>query len=566
MKIILRSFLVFILLFVFLILFHNKANAAWPLNTPDIQSNPMWAGDNLVWQDDRLGNLDVFIRYNDLTIAPLIALPNGQRLLSADETSIYFVDVTLDVVYRYNLQSSILKTYSDAIPDAKSFHTLYDNTYESAEIKNDDIVIKHFATPNLSVTQELNLINNSTFAGLSNAQSVTIYASCGSIVYSQTTDVINGLWSTTALIPQNAPDGKYQMTGIATSLMGTTSQIASLGFITIDHAPPVLTSEIEITPGLEDVKIHWHTDEKSIAKIIITADKEEISDEYSRQTYSHTLTTNNLTPGKQYQLCIKLIDQIGNGQTICQQFVTQQLEDYVLADISNSNPSKKLVWQGTILAELGIINDKSILVMLDRPIILEWSTGSPPSNLKRGQTIRFLAALNHDKGALLIHGSKTLVIIDSPLVNIVVSSQYPPAIGQWFSITGKITHLTKNYWVINNGQNDIKINWHIQPLGIWKKGQIVSANAIYYSTKEWTNFISGNSAILISDIIAKQEKTKSSLANVSRAEDIVNTPIKILTTTTSTSADKINLLWYSSILIGASIVISFIFFFKQHKN
>jgi hypothetical protein len=566
MKLILRFFLVFILILFSFILFHNKANAAWPLNTPDIQSNPMWAGDNLVWQDNRLGNEDLFIRYNNLTISPLIALPNDQILLSADENYVYFSDSLSDIIYSFNLQSSILKTYSGTIPNSKGYHILYDNTYDFAEAVNDDIFVKNFEPPIISLNQELSLINNSTISGLSNAISVTIYATQDSTIFSQTALVISGAWTITDLISQNALDGKYLVTGIATSLLGITSQTVSLGSITIDHAPPTLTSEIETTADLEEVKIHWHTNEKSTAKILLTASDEIIEDEYSRLTYSHTLTTNNLTPGKVYQLCLRITDVIGNNNTVCQHFRTLNIEDFAVADITSATSGKKQVWQGTILAELGIINDKSILVMLDRPIILEWSTGSPPPNLKRGQLIKFLASLNHDKGALLIHGSKTLIIIDIPLTNFSTTEIYPPTLGLWFNVTGKITHLTKTYWVINNGHNDIKINWHHQPQGIWKKGQTVSVTAIYYSNKEWANVISGNSAVLISDLIVKQAKTKTALAKVNKPKSIIESPVKELTTTTSTSTDKINLLWYSSILIGTSIVISFIFFFKQHKN
>ncbi len=88
------------------------AFAAWPLNTPESQTGAMWAGDNLVWNDGRLGSSDVFIRDKVGLISPILTGAGDQAVLVADENSLLISDSASgeQLLYLYALKSHVMTT------------------------------------------------------------------------------------------------------------------------------------------------------------------------------------------------------------------------------------------------------------------------------------------------------------------------------------------------------------------------------------------------------------------------------------------------------------------------
>ena len=551
------------------------AIAAWPLNTPEIQTSPMWAGDDLVWNDNRLGNWDIFILHPDQTINALLAFPNNQALLSATSEYIYFFDEISQQNYIFNLKTATLKPYTNIIPEPISYHTLYDNSYETVKVLDQNIQLSIISAPSISLSADNIMLNNSLLLGVANGEAVTVRAEGLSTSFTATAVVNKEQWKISNLIPSEAPDDEYQLFGYATILTNISSPEVNLGIIIIDHTPPVLISKIELTPALDEVKIHWRTDEKSTAEIILTFENDVITKQYTRQTYSHTSTISNLYSNTTYKVAINSSDIYGNKTTILSEFTTLDINHAPLITVLEAKIKKELVWQAVIITEPGIIDEDVALVKVDdKSIILEWTVGLPPPNLIRGQTIRFIASLNHDKGALLIHGSKSLTIIDKPVEDIPIKSMIMAEIGQWFYFEGEITHLTKSYWIIKNNDSEIKIYWHNPPDGNWTRGQIVNISAIYYMNKEGINKLAGYKTDLISDVKKPETKKKSIKPKTSKVvpasiqitkPQLSNIASKKLVIGATSVTDKINLMWYSSVLIGLSFV-TFIIFFIRHRR
>lgn len=565
MKNILSIFLVSVGLLFGIVVIPTFVKAAWPQNTKESQINAMWAGNILVWQDNRLGNWDIFCQDSTQTVKPLIALSGDQLLISATDTEIYFFDHSSSKNYSFNLKSQTIKDYSGTPPSPK-IYLQFGELYKIVTVTNEDVIIQTLPAPSISVPSLISLKNISSFSGMANGASVSIKAVGSTSTFLCTTKVIDGNWNITNLIPQSAPDGIYQIYGYATLFKEINSAELLLGEIIIDHSPPAIVGSMEITPSYEGAKIHWHTNEKSIAKIEIASDMDEVSESYDKFTLSHTLTVKGLTPNKSYNMQITVIDNYGNLVTFNYHFQTHNLINVNVANIEDIKPNQDAIWEGIILAEPSIINDNKILIDIGHPIILEWSTGSPPNNLKRGSTLRFIAHPNHDKGALLIHGYKSIVIVDKAIINFNFEQLgKSPILGRWYSIEGKIAHKTKYYWVILTTIGEIKVNWAEAPLGAWESGQIVRVCAIYYKDKEGKLKIAGsNSELLANKIVTAKGNNKSVIVNAPENQVVTNveTPksLKYFVTTT----DKVNLLWYSSVLIGTAFA-TFIIFFIRHN-
>lgn len=125
MKLFLRYFLVIIFCSIFIITHQNHAQAAWPLNTPEIQKNPHWAGENLVWNDNRLGGWDIFLQTANGQTQPLITSSGDQILLGASEQYLF---------YQEQSELLALNVYSSIITK------IFDGNIENVSVYQDQVV------------------------------------------------------------------------------------------------------------------------------------------------------------------------------------------------------------------------------------------------------------------------------------------------------------------------------------------------------------------------------------------------------------------------------------------
>lgn len=81
----------------------SHALASWPMNTPERQWNPVWAGQNLLWIDDRLGSTDIFMRDEQGVVSPLLTGPGAQTVLAASDSTALISDDQSGTVMLYTL-------------------------------------------------------------------------------------------------------------------------------------------------------------------------------------------------------------------------------------------------------------------------------------------------------------------------------------------------------------------------------------------------------------------------------------------------------------------------------
>ncbi len=89
----------------------SVAYASWALNTPESQTGVLWAGENLVWNDNRLGSSDIFVRDVKGIVSPLLTGVGDQTVLAAGEKSLLVSDLASGTqnLYIYGLETHVIK-------------------------------------------------------------------------------------------------------------------------------------------------------------------------------------------------------------------------------------------------------------------------------------------------------------------------------------------------------------------------------------------------------------------------------------------------------------------------
>lgn len=200
-----------------------RAHAAWPLNTPNAQTNPFWAGDNLVWNDDRLGTDDIFIRTPDGVIQPLIVEPGAQTLLGASAKAVFYADS--GVTTRILLLDPKTRVLTQIVPDTEVVSaSVFDNQlawsdgvtlwwWNGAKLRNRALVSAQFRLTPLGVVWIL----PSSVVLWSGTGDQTIFCHCVDVSYIDDQIVLSAedastLWPSGTGIP---PRGNLQTNGHA---------------------------------------------------------------------------------------------------------------------------------------------------------------------------------------------------------------------------------------------------------------------------------------------------------------------------------------------------------------
>ncbi|GEM_PF-5183414 len=681
----------------------SSARASWSLNTPERQWNALWAGESLVWNDNRLGNVDIFIRTKDGLVKPLVAGSLVEELIAAS---------TDMVLYRANGEVLSLKLQTKEVelvtnspqfsaasvlgksvawregavlnwrtagvtktravlgitPVLTDFGVAWvendrvvvwttgadvvipcSNCQEIGEVKNhlalfsagtisfwpndlqplqtdhtgfssngrallywknnlpvlwsegsnyrverllspstrlgllgfvseqyDDINLSVDPVPTFVVLQRSREPNSSSFSGTATGAKVALKAISGKNTITQEVAVEDGLWSIPSLIPASAAEGEYAVSGHAISLLGLQGQEIGLGSVVVDHTAPKVTSTTATT-DLDSVRLNWITNEKTSGTITLTtSDDEPITRSLTRLTLSHTTTISDLDPGTSYQCRIVAFDQVLNQVSTTITFMTLPLSSAPLSAYTTLVPKAEGVWEGRLLAEPGVIAAKSAIVLFDRPMFVTWTVGRPPPNLTRGSPVRLKGTMNTKGTALLLHNSKTAVVVEqgSEEVPVTVHSgaELAPMLYHWVSLSGPLTSVTKTGWKIDLGDQIITLYWASTPPSGFAKGDVAQVLGFYYLDDDDAK-VAAFSAEVISKAPTSESASSESTVQLASARF---TTLPIVTTSIITpeiemtesrliSRDKIRENWYTLVLFIIGAVINRLFFFTKNS-
>ncbi len=717
-----KSYFLGMIIAVFLLLFSiPKASAAWSLNTPERQWNPLWAGDALVWNDNRLGTADIFIRKSDGLIAPLVSSSEDEMLLGgsdqlivytaqiggknrliglnpktkvmttiADDTIPMFVSVmnqsvawydgntaywwksgtiksralpatnltltNLGVVIINNANTILWDGIKDTVLPCAACLVATDYTNQIALLAGDgtislwpsntvvatadatqlvsfsntvvywqsgdvyiyrggqpqklatilpitakigsggqawssgeDIVFALNQVPKINFSVDPALANQLSFSGTAIGEHVVLQANdTHGHTYTTSAGVINGQW-TALLLPGETPDGHYAITGYAEDVWGKQSLILSGGSVTLDRTPPKIEGTPEITPGLDQVKIHFVTDEKSSAEIeFVQANQSNDSDissrKLSRLTFSHTTTITGLDPGTLFDCRITSLDAAGNSLVFSRQFRTIALSDpsIVLTSLNQIVPNQSGVWQGQLLVEPGVISARVAVMLLDRPRLISWAIGRPPPGLARGSMVRIKATSNRNGTALLAHGTSAIIKVDEGIRPATANFDARPdavPLFQWISFSGVLTSVTKTGWKVDWDALSVPVHWEQNSGTPMNHGQQVRLTGFLYLTSDDQIELAATGVELLdsaNEVSAATASDISSATTVPHKVVLVAAPVTYVNTlrrenniniveTSAIHTDKTSDLWYTLALIMSGVVIIGRFFFFHPK-
>lgn len=537
------------------IFFSRSTLAFWTLNTADIQSNPLWAGDKLVWNDNRLGYEAIFVRLGDGAVQPLLAAPSA--LVAASDKYVQFISDG-KTYYLCLTSNTIFTSVPDFVKNDLSYRLLSNGGAEIVSTQINDIVITMVDPPAFTIYSEFSA-NQSHFFGSSNAASVTLSAKSDSNLYNQTALVLDQGWDIAQLIPINAPDGEYIISGIATSSIDVSGSPQVVGKIIIDHTPPAI-DQLNVEIQVDQIKLHWHTDEKTTTQIVLTpmqSDLKAITKNYKSLTKSHTNTISSLVPSVRYSGVIIATDVVGITSEYHFKIVMPSLHSIKPNDYAELAPREKGIWRGYLLAEPGVIAEDKALIMLDKPYILDWTVGRPPPGMVRGSNVVIYGTVNSKGNSILMHGAYSIEVLNG-------SANVDSA---WIGVSGVLTSVAKSGWKIKLVDGTIvEAEWLNYPSNLPKIKDKIAIFGLRYQKSSGDWVIAATDWQMIEPAVVKTTTVYASVVNSTS----VIAPTEFITATTyqqtdTQSSDKSDQTWYYLGLIVTEVVIYKIFFLSKTK-
>ncbi len=599
-------------------LWPRHSYASWLLNTPEQQTNPLWSGTDLVWNDDRLGNTDIFIRHQNGQVEPLLTAPGDQTLLAADENAILYKQTSQNIqqLYRLDVKSQVVSLIGSDVTITSAAMKVNEIAWSNGhaifwkhpngQIETRNSTSRPLLTSLGLVWLEQNVVYLWSSSGVTDIpclgctevaeqdqhlamlgdSGITFWPDSGTKIDadadSMASDGHRLLYQNgdVSVIYQDNTETELETAYPINAVLGQAGvayeanndvNVFDLSMPTTTPDPPKIVGTPSIISSLDGITIKFKTNEKTLSLATITSDESDkpITRRSSRLTISHTISAQGLYPDTEYDFSIVLQDAQHTVFTLHLSIVTLSLAD------SSVTSGKNGIQEGTVLAEPGVIDDTTMIVQLDRPWLVHWTVGRPPP-LHRGSLVRLQGTVNKAGDTILMHGSKSIVEMDigsSPdILDVDNQTDFEQYAYKWVNVQGTLTHVTKTGWQLQNDWGTVKVSWNNEPTG-FVKGQIVKITGFLYFDKGKL-IIAATDALLLSDPAVTPKKSHTA-AKVSKADAsrklVADAANKLnletaLSTLTEQTYDKTSIIWYNIGLIIIGVFINSRFFFVSRQK